>query len=324
MLITCSLFYINRGRKKESEHEKILMYGFASFWFSIALARSFFYFSDYFLEATYTGDLITIIETFDIVNYTFLYFYLYIFFYMLINVISLSLIFIWFSIKLKQEFQSLSSVMAVGFTIFLIGWVFEATIIKSLKIIHPAIPPILVIGGALIAISPLVTNLEFFSKGFTNWFVLVSIICILVFLGLTSFTNLPLFVISLVIIMISSFILIMVIIYIVINVVKKVRTPESPALEKSGELKDFLKIFSKPKAFTKEEINFYIEKKICLVCKSKISRLNYVCPGCEVLYCVRCSEALINLENACWVCETPLNELKSKQEGGDKNDFLVV
>jgi len=302
----------------------LLMYGFASFWFSIALARTFFYFSDYFLEGTYTGNLNTIFETFDIVNYTFLYFYLYIFIYMLINVISLSLIFIWFSIKSKQEFQALSSVMAIGFTMLLIGWVFEAMIIKSLNIIHPAIPPILVIGGAIIAISPLITNLEFFSKGFTNWFVLTSIICILVFLGLISFTNIPPFALSLVIILISSFVFIMVIIYIVISIVKRVRTPESLELKKSEELKDFLKIFSKPQAFTKEEINFYIEKKICLVCKSKISRLNYVCPGCEVLYCVRCSEALINLENACWVCETPLNKLISKQEGEEKNDFLAV
>ena len=86
------------------------------------------------------------------------------------------------------------------------------------------------------------------------------------------------------------------------------------------ELKDFLKIFTKPKTITKEEINFSIEKKICLVCKSKVSRLNYFCPECEVLYCIRCSDALSNLENACWVCETPFKVVKPKEKGGDKCD----
>ena len=68
--------------------------------------------------------------------------------------------------------------------------------------------------------------------------------------------------------------------------------------------------FTRPVDLTEEEITFHKEQKICLVCKGKISRLNYVCPGCDALYCAKCSEVLSSLENACWVCETPFDETK--------------
>ena len=65
-----------------------------------------------------------------------LYFYLYFFIFIFIDVVCLSIMFIWFSIKSKQEFQTISSVMTIGFTIFLIGWAFETIIIKDLNIIY--------------------------------------------------------------------------------------------------------------------------------------------------------------------------------------------
>jgi hypothetical protein len=322
-LFICSIIYIRRARDKEAEHERILMYGFASFWFSIALARTFFYFTNFLLGETYTGDYYIIFQSLDVVNYIFLYFYLYISIYILINVISLSLIFIWFAIKAKQEFQALSSVMTIGATIFLIGWVFEINAIKILNIVPSAISPILVIIGVIIALSPMIVNFEFFSRALANWIVLISIICIFVFLGLTSFPNLPLSMVSLIIILISSFILIMVIIYIIYYLVKNIRVQEAPSGEDSVDLKNILKIFAKPNMITEEEINYSIEKKRCLVCKGKVSRLNYICPRCNVLYCLRCSNALSNLENACWVCEIPFDEEKSKGKGGDK-DILFI
>jgi len=61
---------------------------------------------------------------------------------------------------------------------------------------------------------------------------------------------------------------------------------------------------------TEEEVSISKEKKICLVCKNKISRLNYICPECNAFYCFKCSDVLVNLENACWVCETPFDESK--------------
>jgi hypothetical protein len=310
LLIINSLYYLDHGRKKEIIHEKILMYGFASFWLSMAIARIFFYFSDYLLEGTYTGDLSPIIKTYDFENYIFLYFYLYIFVYFLINIVSLSIMFIWFSIKSKKEFQIISSVVSIGFTMVLIGWAFETMTIKELNLISPIIPPVFIIIGAVVAIFPLIIDLEFFSSRLANWLILISITGILVYLGMTIFTNLPLFIMSQLIIWISIFVLGAVIIYIIVHISKRHQTPQNSTLVVREELKDFIKIFTKPTTITVEEIELYREKGLCLVCKSKVSRFNYICPKCNAFYCVKCSEALTNLENMCWVCETPFDDSK--------------
>ena len=67
---------------------------------------------------------------------------------------------------------------------------------------------------------------------------------------------------------------------------------------------------SKPQNITEEEVIFHREKKICLVCKAMVSKLVYMCPECDALYCAKCSEALSNLDNACWVCNSPFDESK--------------
>ncbi|MFW9827957.1 MAG: hypothetical protein ACFFEY_10210 [Candidatus Thorarchaeota archaeon] len=310
LLIISSLFYFYHGRKKQIVQEKILMYGFASFWFCIALARVFFYFSDYLLEGTYTGDLSIIVKTYDIGNYILLYFYLYLFAYILINIISLSIMFIWFSIKTKKEFQIISSVVTIGFAMVLIGWAFEATAVKALNLISPAIPSVFIITGVIITVLPLIIDLEFFSSHLANLLILISISGILLFLGLTVFTNLPLGIISQIIIWISTLALVSVIIYIIGHIIKRIRAPLPSNQSDKVEFKDFIKIFTKPSTITVEEIELYKEKGLCLVCKSKVSRLNYICPKCNALYCVKCSDALTNLENACWVCDTPFDESK--------------
>ena len=71
---------------------------------------------------------------------------------------------------------------------------------------------------------------------------------------------------------------------------------------------------------TEEEISFHLERKICVVCKGDVSRVNYMCPKCNTLYCVNCSEALSNLENMCWVCNEPFDETKPvrPQKAGDE------
>lgn len=300
------------------------MQAFTFFWFNIALTRLFFYITDYFLDGTYTGDLSVIIETFGVVNYILLYFYLYFFIYIFINIVSLSIMFIWFSIKSKQEFQTISSVMTIGFTIFLIGWAFEIPIIKHLDIIFPALPTILMNIGALIALSPLIINLDFFSRKLANGIVIVSITLIFLFLAFTFFTNLPLTIFILIIIIISGVVLALVIVYIIFNITKRLSSQSPQEIKDTEPLKDFLTIFTKPQTISEEEIKQYIKERICVVCKSKITRYNYACPECEVLYCLRCSKALSNLENACWVCESPFDEEKPQLTQGEKDDISIV
>ncbi|UCD02393.1 MAG: pyridoxamine 5'-phosphate oxidase family protein [Promethearchaeota archaeon] len=72
-------------------------------------------------------------------------------------------------------------------------------------------------------------------------------------------------------------------------------------------------LYTRPDRITDEEVIFHIEKKICLVCKKEILKFTYVCPECEIFYCMNCSQALANLENVCWVCNTPIDESKSSK-----------
>lgn len=58
------------------------------------------------------------------------------------------------------------------------------------------------------------------------------------------------------------------------------------------------------------------------MCKGKVSRYNiYICPGCDALYCEKCAKVVEGMENACWVCEAPIDETKPvnipEKEKGD-------
>ena len=283
------------------------MYGFASLWISIGLTRIFFYFSDYWLEGTYTGDVDSIFQVNNLLEIIIFYFYMYLYLYIYVNVIFLCLMFIWFSIRLKVEFQAISSMMAIGFTVFLIGWTFEAVSIKALAFIYPGMPSILVLIGVLIAISPLVLEFEFFSRRLAIWLILAIIGFIGVFLASTFIFNLETIALILVMIGFFSILLGSVVVYMIVYAIRSKKGPK----EQKEELQETLRLFTRRQKFTEEEVAFHRERKICLVCKRNISRLSYICPECDALYCVKCSDALSNLENACWVCETPFDESKA-------------
>jgi len=73
---------------------------------------------------------------------------------------------------------------------------------------------------------------------------------------------------------------------------------------------------------TEEKITIHKEKKSCLVCKGEVERFNvYICPKCDTIYCENCARTLTNLENACWVCNTPFDTLKPIMiiEGGEQH-----
>lgn len=68
----------------------------------------------------------------------------------------------------------------------------------------------------------------------------------------------------------------------------------------------------KPETLTEEEIAFYKEQTICLVCRKNLSRYTslFICPECKSLYCQKCAQALTELENLCWSCDTPIEDTK--------------
>ncbi len=81
--------------------------------------------------------------------------------------------------------------------------------------------------------------------------------------------------------------------------------------EKEVKIKDSLfRITKRPDHITEEEVNFHRERKICLVCKGNVSGISYICPSCDALYCIKCSEGLSDLENMCWVCNEPFDDYK--------------
>jgi len=49
-----------------------------------------------------------------------------------------------------------------------------------------------------------------------------------------------------------------------------------------------------------------------------------VCPECDALYCIKCSNALSDLENACWVCETPFDESRPIQLHEEVEEALAM
>ena len=88
---------------------------------------------------------------------------------------------------------------------------------------------------------------------------------------------------------------------------KKERTKPKKEVKIEGDL---FRISKRPDQITEEEISISKEKKICLVCKGNISGINYICTECGAFYCMKCSQAISNLENECWACNSPIDKSK--------------
>jgi len=56
-----------------------------------------------------------------------------------------------------------------------------------------------------------------------------------------------------------------------------------------------------------EKVTVHKERKICMICKGEVTGHIYICE-CDAIYCENCEKTLIDLENACWVCETPIDQ----------------
>lgn len=87
---------------------------------------------------------------------------------------------------------------------------------------------------------------------------------------------------------------------------------EKITTEKDIKVEDSLfRIAKRPARITEEEVTYYREQKICLVCKGKAGGFNtYICTGCDALYHEDCARALSGMENACWACNEPIDKSK--------------
>lgn len=84
------------------------------------------------------------------------------------------------------------------------------------------------------------------------------------------------------------------------KVKKKVTTEDS-----------LFRIIERPEHITEEEVTYYREQKICLICKGKVAGFYiFICSNCDALYHEECARALSTMENACWVCNNPIDNTK--------------
>lgn len=71
-----------------------------------------------------------------------------------------------------------------------------------------------------------------------------------------------------------------------------------------------IRLTKRPSQISEEEISISKEKKICLVCKGNVGGFSFICDECGAFYCENCAKSMLNLENACWVCNTPIDPTK--------------
>ena len=94
--------------------------------------------------------------------------------------------------------------------------------------------------------------------------------------------------------------------------------------KKEVKVKDGLfRLSNRPDVINEEEVSISKEKKICLVCKGKVLSFSFICPECETFYCENCAKAIINMENACWACNQPLDESKPSKPYKKEEEIYV-
>ena len=96
---------------------------------------------------------------------------------------------------------------------------------------------------------------------------------------------------------------------------KKINAPVSKRMELahlSVDLNDLIRVqMSTTTQVYEKKVTVYKERKECLVCLGDIEGFGiYICPQCDSIYCESCANALIEIENVCWSCESPIDREK--------------
>ena len=96
---------------------------------------------------------------------------------------------------------------------------------------------------------------------------------------------------------------------------KKIDAPVSKRMELahlSADLNDLIRVqMSSTAQVYEKKVSVYKERKECLVCLGEIEGFDiYICPKCNSIYCKNCAKALIEIENVCWSCESPIDKTK--------------
>jgi len=232
----------------------------------------------------------------------------------------------WFTKHLRKEIQSILIPIITGLILMVSGVSLEAMEIKSLKIIHPGLPSLFIIVGVIMCIIPTVFNPEKLLKSKNLWVIFIAFNIVMLFIYLLFLITYYIFISVLFFAILGIAITSLNLIYSTTRIINITKLPKvfKEILKQQSDSQDYLSAFIKPQLITEEEVTFHKEQKICLVCKSKVSRTMYMCPKCDALYCLKCSDALSNLENMCWVCDTQIDESKSIKKEVVKEEEIKV
>ena len=69
-----------------------------------------------------------------------------------------------------------------------------------------------------------------------------------------------------------------------------------------------LAIFSSLQRITATAIDFYTNKRVCIVHKGVIKGKMFICSKCNAYYCLPCKEAIEQIDKCCWNCKTPFDQ----------------
>ncbi|MFX1395006.1 MAG: hypothetical protein ACFFAH_15745 [Promethearchaeota archaeon] len=288
----------------------IIGYFFFVFFFEIAIKHT-----KYILSSS--GIIVIMI----IIIFPFLLTHVYFLMFCWIYLIILMLIIILYLTKYSQlEFKAIASLLLFGLTLIFSGMGLKYPPVVKAIAIPLFIPPILVILGTLITISPVKFNPKTYKQTLLLWIFIgvIEIGVAILFILQIFLSEAPIYLIVGIVLIAAN------LVFIEYKIIKIIRSQAPGKLRTSEEEVHLdLSMFSRPQKITEEEVTVSKEKKICLVCKNKVKKLTYICPECYSFYCFKCSDVISDLDNACWVCETPFDESKpiklpKKEKKGEK------
>ncbi|MFX0017086.1 MAG: hypothetical protein ACFFAK_06120 [Promethearchaeota archaeon] len=218
------------------------------------------------------------------------------------------------------DFKAVSSFLLFGFLLFVISLNLAKKVHKNLDVYPLILSPLLLILGCCITILPTIINPKIISRALTYWilFAILTIPLLIIMLYINTINKLPF---QFIIEFLVAFIYIYIIFFLIVKNIRAEIILENR--DTGNEIESqVLGIFTRPQKVTEEEVIFHRERKICLVCKGKLLRSIYLCPQCDALYCIKCSDALRTMENVCWSCYTPIDptqpiKFKEKEEEKD-------
>ena len=211
----------------------------------------------------------------------------------------------------KYELRSLAALLIFGMIFIVFGMLLGNRNVKEYNMLPLWVSPSFTIGGIFIAISPMLASPEHYEKYSRYWvmigtFLVIASWSFVFILCFTGGLNEFMFV------FIAANVCITLVFLSLMSIVMRKKTLDDHIAEL-----DILEVFKRPRRISEEEVSISKEKKICLVCKSKVGGVIFMCNECGAFYCKKCADSLVQIENICWNCESPIDGKKPTKKYED-------